>query len=239
MTINSDRMKIIDRVIKLLSLAENNTFTEEAKLAKDRAAEMMAKYNIELSELAHNEFLIDQMDTGRKLLDKVEAVLMNAVARFNGVKLYTTGSTVWRAGRTHNAIFTLVGRECDIEAAKYMFDIVKNQMAIAMTSYRKRKGLKFSDMTLKMKSEFRRGFVWGVCDKIVELEALQDQKLQELGLVPVSLAEQAANFYEKDRVVKTGKAIRGKGTKAGYEAGKDVSLHKGVDKKSDRLAIEY
>lgn len=239
MTINSDRMKIIDRVIKLLSLAENNTFSEEAKLAKDRAAEMMAKHNIELSELDHNEFLVDRMDTGRKMLDKVEAMLMNVIARFNGVKLYTTGSTVWRAGRAHNAVFTLVGRECDIEAAKYMFDIVKNQMASAMTSYRKRKGLKFTDMTLKMKSEFRRGFTWGVCDKIAELEALQDRKIQEWGLVPVSLADQAANFYEKDNTVRTGKAMRGRGTKAGYEAGKDVSLHKGVNSTSKRLAIGH
>ena len=238
---NEKRLKIIDQVIKLLALAEGSSYTEEAKAAKDKAASLMAKNNLDIGEIVPEEdFDIDTHDTGRKLLDKIESTLMNSIASFNGVKLYTCGSTVWNKYRTKNATYQLVGRKIDIIAAKYMFDIVKNQMDMAMAAHRKQIGAKFTDLSLKQKNAFRRGFVYGVNAKINELIALRNAKVQEWGLVPVSTEKMAANWYESGHKTSIARGLRGSVSASGYDAGKNVSLHKGVERNnSSTLRIGY
>jgi hypothetical protein len=49
--VEMDREKFIDKVNKLLALGDNNPSEEEAKLAISRARELMAKYEIEETEL--------------------------------------------------------------------------------------------------------------------------------------------------------------------------------------------
>lgn len=228
---NDKRMKIIDQVIKLLALAEGSSYTEEVKAAKDKAASLMAKNNLDIGEIVPEEdFNIETHDTGRKLLDKIESTLMNSITRFNGVKLYTCGSTVWNKYRTKNASYQLVGRKIDIVAAKYMFNIVKNQMDMALAAHRKKVGVKFTEMTLQQKNAFRRGFVYGVNAKINELIALQNAKVQEWGLVPVSTEKMAAKWYEAGHPTGTTRGLRGSVSASGYDAGKNVSLHKGVER---------
>lgn len=40
---NAEKQRILDKVIKLLTLADGTTFAEEADTAKNMAAELMAK----------------------------------------------------------------------------------------------------------------------------------------------------------------------------------------------------
>lgn len=236
--ITDKRMQIIDKVIKLMATAADGSFPEEAESAGRMAAKLMAKYSIEESEIKREDFIIRTIDTGRKMLDKVEVGLMNALGRFTGAALYTRGSTAWKRGRTNNAVFILVGRPHDIEAAIYMFDILKPQMEAALAKYRKNAGLKYTEMTLRAKGNFRRGFLYGVKNKIFGLINMQNEQIREWGLVPVSVAKTAESWYEAQNKIRKGRAMKGGWSSAGLQAGENASIHKGISKESNtRLQI--
>jgi hypothetical protein len=228
MTVSPERMKIIDKVMKLLAMAEGSTFSDERATASRMAAEMMAKHQVEMGEIKQEDFVIDQIDSGRKIKDKIETSLINTVSRFCGTKVYSTGSTAWRPGRSLNATWIVVGKPQDIEATKYMFDMIKNQMDAALNLHRKARGLKYTQMTLGMKNEFRRGFVYGAQNKIYELINMQNNQMKEWGLVVVSGTDLAANWYEASNKTSKGRGMSGNYSTAGYQAGNNVSINKGV-----------
>ena len=47
----ADRKKLIDKIVKLLALANSSDFSEEAKTAKNLEAELLAKHDIAVFEL--------------------------------------------------------------------------------------------------------------------------------------------------------------------------------------------
>ena len=132
----------------------------------------------------------------------------------------------------------MVGRTADIESARYMFDIIKNQLESALTDHRKAKGLKYTEMTLKVKNDFRRGYVYAVQNKIYDLIHMQNNKIQEWGLVVVSSSDLAKQWYENQHKTTTSKSRANSYSGAGYAAGQNCSIHKGVNQSSSgRLQI--
>lgn len=83
------------------------------------------------------------------------------------------------------------------------------------------------------------GYYLGVNAKLEELKRMMEKKVTEKGLVPIDPAKQALDWYKERNKVKEGKAKSVKFKQDGFQAGKDVSIHKGLDKKKDKLAIGH
>lgn len=228
MAITNERMKLIDKVTKLLALANGTNHTAEAESAKRMAAELMAKNNLELSDLLQKEevFTTERQQHSQSKPARFETMLINVIAKFNEVCLLTRDN--WKDKMT----LTYIGRTCDIEATLYMIDIVLRQRMVAWKAYRKEYESKYGIKLSKGETYTRwhNGFSAGVRDKLEELTAMSTSKIQEWGLVPVQGDKQALAWYHQHFGKTTpGRASKMKVSQAGRDAGKNVSIHKGID----------
>lgn len=242
-TSKNARMKLVDKICKLLALAEGTSHTPEAESARNMAAELMAKHNISAADTVRkdNSFETISRQQSTKEIQKFDRVLINRIARFNGCKFL------------HNmhgpkAFVILIGTPSDIEATEYMIDIVKHQRKATYDSYAKSYIKRYDDAGYDGKSRWERdetdwrqwmnGYSIGVSTKLNEMDAMVERKLQEWGLVPVDCSAAALAWYEMN-VSKT-RSSKGRmmnGSHAGYNAGKDVSIHKGIATQSDKKMI--
>ena len=226
----ADRKKLIDKIVKLLALANSSDFSEEAKTAKNLAAELLAKHDIAVFELEDGapytcergigvKFNADHSwrSTGSKGYD---VHLYNSLARLNGVAMFV--------GRYEMHDF--VGRPADLEAFKYMRELVVAQRDAALASYCRETGK-------RDRSAWRMGFALGVSDVVSQLMAASVSKQKEWGLVPVRPYEQAKDWYIERHKVGHGGGWGGAHNAAGYAAGKSVSLNKGVSAQSGQRLI--
>ena len=232
MTPSTDRKKLIDKVIKLLTLAESTTFDEEAENAKRMASELMAKHNIEISEALQRESAaFNQKDKTLNHKDPYgfDITLMNCICIFNGV-LMITGYNY----KLHKAKASYIGAEEDIEAAEYMIDIVYAQRKRAYKAYRlgmigKLGKEYFSEFESSYWNSWHNGFTQGVQAKIHELRKMTEQKTREWGLVPVEPHKLALAWYNKNMEgTRSFKAGHRNYSEDGLNAGRNVSLNRGV-----------
>lgn len=243
MALDNARVKLINKIVKLLALADGTNHSDEAESAKRKAAEMMAKFNIEMSDLIKKDGVFtksERVQTTRSV-EPFDIHLVNAIAYFNGVCLLSGTRTTEKG---YKYCYTFVGREVDIEATEYMIDIVKQQRKSAYDIYSKeyiaRYGKARWDKDWTDWRQWMNGFTTGVRSKLTELTNMSHKKVQEWGLVPVNPRDQALAWYDKN-IQKSGKARNSRmksGSWAGYEAGKNVSIHKGVGADNGKKYIE-
>lgn len=225
MTLTNDRTKLIDKVVKLLALAEGTNHSAEAETAKRMAVELMAKHNISLADAVSPESLtrfVVRLNTNKP--PTFDFILLGQIAKFNGVALI----------QTHRR-YTFVGSQADIEATLYMRDIILRQRKVAYDKWRQdyyhRTGISVvRNQTPRQWLAWHNGFTTGVTHKLHELTQLATQKVQEWGLVPVEPYKVALAHYEEQsgKTTVIGKKRRG-GSAAGYEAGKNVNINKGIE----------
>jgi hypothetical protein len=222
MSISADRQALIDKVTKLLALADSSTHSEESNSARDMAAKLMAKHNIEVSEAAPcNDY--SDVDGGED--NPARTKLLHAIAKFSGIMMYRSSGTL-----------RLVGSRADLEAYEYTAMIITRQRERACFTY-----LRNAGATKTNTKEFYLGFALGVAKKLKDLKAAADNQVQEWGLVVIDPTELALRWYTENvgRLSKGRAGTMGKFAAAGYDVGKNVSLHKGVGEQSSntRLAI--
>ena len=220
-----ERQKIMDKVIKLLAMAEGTSHAEEADTARNLAAELMAKYDISIMEATKvSSFETVEQELTRLSPIKYDAILINIISRFNGVAYIQSDG--WGQFRGKN-IF--VGTMVDIECNGYMIDILMQQRNYGwkqhLASFKLMTGRKPKDAD---KNAWFNGFAFGVRAKLVELTALKDSKIVEYGLVPVNKSDLALAEHKKNHNSKTSKGRKTSYNQAGFEAGKNASVHKGI-----------
>lgn len=238
MTISNDRTKLIDKVVKLLALAEGTDHTPEAEAARNMAAELMAKHNISFAEAVQKDPLgrkEERLNT--KKPPTFETDLLTGISTFNGVAM------IYTSGGGEAASYTFVGRSQDIEATEYMRDIILNQRKAAYDKWRAEylaeTGVKVvRNQTPVLWLAWNNGFTSGVCKKLRELRKMSEQKVQEWGLVPVDPKAVALKWYkENGGSCRTAKSQREAGSADGFAAGRGVSLNKGITKQHGVKAI--
>jgi hypothetical protein len=224
--------KIIDKVMKLLALADGTNHTEEADSAKRMASELMAKHNIAAADLAGNDpFVSVRSDLSRKKPIPYDATLINIIAGFNDVA-FLVGS-----GGSAAAYYMFIGKPGDVESTRYMIDCVVGQRTAAWKSHlagAKKLGCKAKVVP------YMNGFNAGLASKLRQLKNMRDAKIQEWGLVPVDQAKQALDWWKQSTGTSTRDAKHAKRSMslAGYEAGKNAHINKGVGHQpSQRLAL--
>lgn len=228
----TDREALIDKVQKLLAMAESTTHPEEAKSFRDKAADLMAKHAIENNEFASapTYMIVDlDFDAGPTTW---QIHMTNAIAKFNGMLcvLHTT-----HKGYDKHKLIKLIGTASDHAAFTYMYDSVMRQMGTALGNYLQETG----KTNTTNRTQFMVGFSYGLSDKVRDLMDARNNKIQQYGLVPINETQKARNWYEETNGnLSKGKVSNAKYEMAGVNAGKNASLNKGVTSyQSNKLQI--
>lgn len=231
MTVDSEQKKMIDKVTKLLALADGTEHSEEADTARKMAIELMAKYNITLGKTSDTEPVMqDDQDS----LDDFNShahysTLVGSIARFCDVFVMRHkgyGSNKW--------ILRYIGTPAHLEAFAYMKDIVIRQRNDAMLRHILSGTADHETSTDRAREQWFMGFAYGVSSKINELMSARDQKLRAWGIVPVKKADLARSWYEQNHgALRKGVKTNPKYLRSGYQAGREVQLNKAVSKGSN------
>jgi Protein of unknown function (DUF2786) len=119
MTINLTRKQALDRILKILALAEGSSFAGEAANARRMAEEMIARFNIDLEaegKPARDEIAVkEHTPWGRKWL--WERIIGKAVADLCGCAFYWHGDPDNGDGYS---CFKFVGNGAAVEACTYV-----------------------------------------------------------------------------------------------------------------------
>jgi hypothetical protein len=150
-------------------------FSEEAATAKSSAAELLAKHDIAMCELKAGEAFTKEMGIGLKFnadhswhskgSKGYDIELLRAVAKINGVAMF--------AGRWESHDFA--GKPKDLEAFKYMREIVLAQREAGLASYCLETGN-------RDRSAWFVGFALGVAEVVRDLMKASAVKQKEWGI---------------------------------------------------------
>jgi hypothetical protein len=205
-----DDEKIIEKIKKLLELAASPV-EAEARLAKKRAEELIAKYSIKLVEESDKpleilhvpyELKIKNPPTG---LREILGHLALAVGQQFGVYVLVSKDRSIR----------LVGFETNIKLVDYAIDCVVNQgMADFRVGYAKARSMAFAP-------EFWQGFLLGVHEKF------KSDNSQEQGLVVYDPVKDHMKQFQTATTTFT-KSDLLEGQHAGRQSGSNVQIRKGV-----------
>lgn len=170
------REKILDKVRKLMALAEGSTFEGETATALARARDLLAKYNLSMSDVereAYNEespihVHIDVQD------GYWQAKLGLVIAGFTNTVCYLGG------GRGRKRIY-IMGMEHEVEVGKYMFVHIARQIDKMMRKYRRelrdeRERMGYERQNARETSHHTRGYVLGI---IARLKERLDERLAQ------------------------------------------------------------
>ena len=221
---NNKKKEIIDKVIKLLDLSNSTNSDNEAEVAKEMAASLMAKYDIkEIESEIEPTFYTSEQQLNRQSHIKYDTTLLQIVSEFNGVAYIMKT----RSGQKAKNVF--VGSAIDVECNAFMIDILQQQRWSAWKKYRAQLKSEHEIVTTDLdKKKWFMGFAFGIQEKLDNLTEMKEDKIQEHGLVPVDKQKQALSDYEKDHNVESSKSRSSTYNPNGYEAGLDAYIHKGI-----------
>jgi hypothetical protein len=206
-----DRQKTLDRILKILALAEGTSFAGEAANARRMAEELIAKYNVSLPEdgkTPRDEICFETyVPWGKKWL--WERIIGIAVSRLCGCEFYSTGRPD-QGGEFEN--FKFVGLKPNVEACLYVLSEVHRQRQRAWVQYK-------ADGGADNFGQFCFSFARGLENKIRHL----------VGSTQIQETKQAKLWFEARYQVNEGYDIKGRGSsEAGLAAGSGASLHRGT-----------
>lgn len=224
MTALETKLKIMDRIAKLLAQAEGTTHEAEANSAKAMAAKLMAKHQIsELEAKEDQPFTENCVPLTRKNHVQYNCTLHQALANYCGVAYLS------RTNAYSVASHVYVGKSQDLEALDYILDVVLGQRKREYAAWRKEfKNIYGRAPKDKEWTKWNFGFAFGLRDKLEELKRMENDAVVEYGLVPVDMADQAMAHYKKDNDVKTTNR-KHKFNEDGYIAGQKTSINKGIE----------
>lgn len=152
--------KLIDRLKKLLALAGNNPSQSEAEAALSKAQAIAIEHGIDLAMIGETEneeeIVRDEMEFGQRL-PTVNNYVTNVLIKFFNVRIITSGSRY--GGR--KLIF--VGKQSDINTAKYVYNWLSDTMVRCWHSYHKTNK---HTVNISHKQSYLFGFYNGLINKL-------------------------------------------------------------------------
>lgn len=205
-----------EKIRKLLDLASSPN-EHEAKLAMDRARELMAKYCITLEDTVETKPIVTSLDyTPPIRLNnanfKYTTMIVNTLSKHFGVI-----PTIMNGNQLH-----VYGFSKSLKLAFYAFDTIFNQLNAAFrVGYSRERSITFSE-----------AFWFGAAQSIhrkFKLEVTEYNALTVYDPVKAKIAEMnlGASKYDVNPASMRGQL-------AGQSAGQEASFYKGVESKSER-----
>ena len=232
---------IKERIEKLLRLAMSDN-PHEAKLAADRAIELMKKYAIRQEEIGVDKIIHRTCTLEYTRVPIWIRKIYNGLSFVNGC--YMVWVNGYRVDETlkRNAKIILTGRECDILNTEYFLEIFIREIEKRTTLYAQEIG-KCSNKRARLRA-YRLGLGKGLVDRMTE--AMDQYELHEekenshnLPVCKDDRYAQAEAFYLEKNKVRSVKTYIKKDFEyySGVREAQKVNLHRPVSSKDEVLQL--
>lgn len=203
---DAERQKLVERVVKLYSLAAGTQFAGEAATAQRMAEELVAKHNLTLPSAKDRTAIAVVTWEPTFKGAKWEWMLADAVAQLCGCM------AVFRGGEKL-LLFRFVGTIADVEVCQHLLSILHQQR---MRLWVRAKAEGTSDSFYS----FCYSFAQGVARQVEHRLGIEERKRRQLASEWLTHAEGPITSYD------LGTAGQGRSA-AGRAAGEGASLHRG------------
>jgi Protein of unknown function (DUF2786) len=206
--------KIVERIKKLLALADDQAGLPEGDRAAFLASKLMRENAIELSSLNIKEEILKQdFEVGRS---NWKRNLMNLVANFCSCKY------VFLLGKREGF---LIGYKSDAEIASYLFDLIVVQIEAECQAYL---NTLFAARGKKAANDFKTSAVYGVAEKFRQIKS-QDGVSDSSGTALVLARSKQVDAWVRENMNVVSAASKAVTLNSqGYNAGKNVRLSAGI-----------
>ena len=213
------RKAMIDRIVNMLALADSTTHAEEAATAREMAGELMAKYSIEYTDINPDDAAPEYTEhTATHNPSAADQLLENAIGKFNGVFVVLVEKY------NDDKYLRLIGTRENIDAHRYMMDMVKSQRQFQFDILRANLELIDKKLTATEKTAFLNGYAHGVNNKVWDILEAGNSKQQEWGLVVVDPVKAAKDWYKESHALVERKSRAVYCSHAGLESGRKKFL---------------
>jgi predicted SprT family Zn-dependent metalloprotease len=220
---NDEQAKVLDRVAKLLALAESPN-EHEAQVAMSTAQRLMLKYNIDVAlrgSGARYGFRHLGLPTGR--VTESQRILGSLLDEHFFVQVIWVN--VWRplAGK-RGKVLEVCGAPENLDLAAYVHDFLTHTAERLWSEHKRRRGVR--------KNAERRYYVAGVMAGFRDKLQSERRRSSEEGLVWVGDAELERYFRQRHPRIRWDSYGRVHGTDAyarGRDAGRRIVLHRGLE----------
>lgn len=222
MPLSNDRRKILERIAKLLALAEGTNFDAEARQARATALRLMAEHNIRQAEAATAEpFEVREIKPYFEEDVQWDRRMKWALAELNNIFCLLR----WKdSAKTKVGMFLYTGRPSDLDSFEYMVGLILRQRTREWNDYKTAGGR-------DGKGKWLYGYAVGLEDKVEQLLSEMSGQMRRTGkqeLAPLAIIRQAEEWYREHRGTwNEGLQNFGGGLGDGYQAGRNASLHRG------------
>lgn len=212
--------KLLDRVRRLMAMAQDSSSPNEAAIAARRARALMDRYDItmaELKEVTDHDFGTGFAGVPRRKTPLWEQHICVRVAQYNDcqVKFCYAGAGF--------SVLEFQGLAPDVEVARYMFDY--------LVKAGKRQCSAFVRMHGGNANAFKAGFGDAICKKFREMIAERDGGTgKDLVVAKKGLVEQHFGVVKYKQTNNKNNAVRDvHAYRNGIAAGERTSIHTGVN----------
>lgn len=254
----SGNEKILDKIRKLMKLAENNINLNEASAAFSQAQSLLTRHRLTMAEVENTRDIIPEderiVESGRPLYSGERVIhwksyLSDKIAKYNGCKMYVRTIYVCKAcesrfvpgnhiclkcqkyvGHKKQCNYLVVGRPGDIEIVEYMFVSISRQ--IEMLCKRAMEEGKGSGKTYA--NNFKYGCSETVITRLREVyENVRKEYEGSAAMVLVDRKDEEVLMWVNENLgklkqLKSASRNDKSALEQGREAGHQVSLNKGI-----------
>lgn len=216
---------IVERIQKLLALASSSN-EHEAKLAADKANELLVKHNLSMQQVqaAGEEYTVDSIERKTRLLMDEQLLLNRVIKPFFFVEVVSDYS---KSNPPHSSTIWIqfLGKEENVAIAKHVHIFLIRTMRQAWLDYKDAYG-----KSEKSRSTFADGFCDGL---VVQLKQTRKKVETSMGLVVVAdpkLKEfvQVALPGTKKSQIPGARNADDHANEVGFEEGKKVRIQKSL-----------
>lgn len=175
---NSDGL--LNKVKKLLALASSAN-EHEAKIAAEKAQELMLRHNLSMQEITLSDEDYAEIEILSVCgINKAQNLIINILQKHFFVKAILSYNPISYTGNKRNPHIKIVfyGTKANIEVAKYVFEYLKSTYARLWRDYKKQN----SALTERYRYSYHLGLTRGIN---ANLEALKTKVQDEMGLVVI------------------------------------------------------
>lgn len=226
--------RVLDKIKKLLTLAESDN-ENEAKLAMERANELLIRHNLSMQDVSRQQSTtITEESVGEEFQFKQpeDKFITAILGKFFFVEiLYAIRDTGEKTAAGHKVVLqhlVVVGEKLNVEVAEFVFFYLKVNFRRLWLNYKHESG-----SNERARQAYYMGLYTGICDK---LERKHSAVAQETGLVWVGDA--AIKEYLKQYQFRKASGRKHKvyaneqASSAGEKDGRDLEILKGLKEKS-------
>ncbi len=212
---------IIEKIQKVLALAASAEGTPEGMVAAKMADKLLREHALTMAEIEDvsgpEEIETNKFDFAQTTWQRS---LLNVVCRYCSCRSY------YYQGSKRVAI---VGFPHDVEVAKYLLKIISDQILAESKAYTRARPWMSRGEKRQYGNGFRRSAVQGVRAKLQALKE-ESSRSDETGTALVlNRSKRVDQWLEENVTLSSSRSVtRSTFSQAGYAAGQNVSLHKGI-----------